>query len=230
MSGEADGRRLAARRSRPSSRSSRRRRACRGRRRADAAFALERDRDVGPRGLHHRADRADQHRSGAAHLRRRDPRSAWSTCSATPERWAATTHSFLWAHATHARAELHRRRRRFTLPVPCTYDLELAAAKYLYSLPDGEVPLSFHFTGSVLHRGDDGPAAGRARCPWSCSAHWRMPVATWREMMERHYPNGGWVRLHADTVDALRRAQGAARAAVATTPASPSCSTRPERP
>ena len=40
--------------------------------------------------------------------------------------------------------------------MPCTYDLELAAAKYLYSLPDGEVPLSFHFTGSVLHRGDDG--------------------------------------------------------------------------
>ena len=37
-----------------------------------------------------------------------------------------------------------------------------------------------------------------------------MPVATWREMMERHYPNGAWVRLHADTLAALsRRRDGA---------------------
>ena len=78
----------------------------------------------------------------------------------------------------------------FTLPMPCTYDLELAAAKYLYSLPDGEVPLSFHFTGSVLHRGDDGQMQV-VLIPWTCSADWRMPVATWREMMARHYPDGG---------------------------------------
>jgi hypothetical protein len=32
-----------------------------------------------------------------------------------------------------------------------------------------------------------------------------MPVATWREMMERHYPNGAFVRLHADTLAALSR-------------------------
>jgi hypothetical protein len=32
-----------------------------------------------------------------------------------------------------------------------------------------------------------------------------MPVATWREMMQHHYPNGAWVRLHADTVAELGR-------------------------
>ena len=35
----------------------------------------------------------------------------------------------------------------FTVPVPCNYDLEVAATKYLHALPDGEVPLSFHFSG-----------------------------------------------------------------------------------
>ena len=79
-----------------------------------------------------------------------------------PERWGATTHS----------VPLGARRRRscpsftgatsFALDVPCTYDLEVAATKYFYSLPDGEVPLTFHFNGTVLYRGERRPAAGRA--------------------------------------------------------------------
>ena len=32
----------------------------------------------------------------------------------------------------------------------------------------------------------------------------RMPVATWRGMIDRHYPSSGWIRLHEDT---LRRLQ-----------------------
>ena len=48
-----------------------------------------------------------------------------------------------------------------------------------------------------------------------------MPVATWREMMERHYPNGGWVRLHDDTLAALSRRQRASAGCRPTTPASP---------
>ena len=45
--------------------------------------------------------------------------------------------------------------------MPCTYDLELAAAKYLYSLPGGQVPLLFNFTGTIFYRGEDGPDADR---------------------------------------------------------------------
>ena len=120
-----------------------------------------------------------------------------------PERWAATTHSFLFAHAT-TLVPSFTGHTTFTLPMPCSYDLELAAAKYLYSLPDGEAPLSFHFTGSVLHRGDDGQMQV-VLIPWTCSAQWRMPVAIWQEMMARHYPGGGWVRLQTGTLDALRR-------------------------
>jgi hypothetical protein len=120
-----------------------------------------------------------------------------------PERWGATTHSFLWSHAS-TLVPAFSGTTTFMLPVACTYDLELAAAKYFYSLPDGEVPLSFHFTGSVLYRGDAGQMQV-VLIPWTCSAQWRMPVDTWRAMMDRHYPNGSWVRLHADTVELLRR-------------------------
>ena len=124
-----------------------------------------------------------------------------------PERWAATTNSFVWAQAS-VLVPSFTGETSFVLPVACTYDLELATTKYLHSLPDGEVPLSFHFSGSVLHRGDAGQVQ-IVLVPWTCSADWRMPIATWRAMMDHHYPNGGWVRLHADTVAALgrRRAQ-----------------------
>jgi hypothetical protein len=30
-----------------------------------------------------------------------------------------------------------------------------------------------------------------------------MPVTTWREMVEQHFPGCGWIRLPRDTMDAL---------------------------
>jgi hypothetical protein len=120
-----------------------------------------------------------------------------------PERWAATTKSFVWAQVG-TLVPSFTGETTFTLPVPCTFDHELAAAKYLYSVTDGEVPLSFHFTGSVLHRGDAGQLQV-VLIPWTCSADWRMPVATFAEMMAHHYPNGGWLALHPETLAALSR-------------------------
>jgi Family of unknown function (DUF6084) len=121
-----------------------------------------------------------------------------------PERWAATTRSFLWAQLGTV-VPAFRDGAEFPLDVPCTYDLEVAAAKYVYSLPDGEVPLTFHFSGTMLH----GPMQV-AMVPWSCSAAFRLPVETWRSLMAAYYPGGAWVRLETGTLDALaaRKAAG----------------------
>ena len=94
--------------------------------------------------------------------------------------------------------------------MPCTYDLDIAAAKYFYSLPDGEIPLTFHFSGTILH-----PESQIAMVPWSCSARFMLPVETWKAMMALYYPGGGWVRLEHETLDRLAGAQGRARPAVA---------------
>ena len=45
-------------------------------------------------------------------------------------------------------------------------DLELVAAKYFHSLPDGEVPLGFNFNGTIHYRGDDGRLQ-MSLVPWS---------------------------------------------------------------
>lgn len=116
----------------------------------------------------------------------------------TPERWGATTtRSFLWAQLATV-VPAFAGQADFALDVPCTYDLEVAAAKYLYSLPDGEAPLAMHFSGTVLYG-----ELQIAMVPWSCTANWRLPVDTWRRMMAAYYPGGGWVRLESSTLDKL---------------------------
>ena len=120
-----------------------------------------------------------------------------------PERWPATTHAFVWTTAT-TLVPSFTGAAMFTLPVLATFDLEVAAARYFHELPDGEAPLAFHFSGSILLRGEDGRVQ-IVSVPWSCSATWRMPIATWREMMQRHYPGRSWVAVQEDTVARLTR-------------------------
>jgi hypothetical protein len=119
----------------------------------------------------------------------------------TPERWGATTHSLQWARVD-TLVHGFTGATSFDLELPCTYDLEVAASKYFYSLPDGEAPLSFHFTGMILYRGEQ-DRLQVAQVPWSCSVTWAMPVAAWKQAIAEQYPGGGWVRLGTDTLDAL---------------------------
>jgi len=119
-----------------------------------------------------------------------------------PERWAATTHSFQWAKVD-VLVPGFTGATSFSLQLPCSYDLEVAATKYFYSLPvDGGIPLSFHFTGMVLYAGEH-DRLQVAQVPWSCSTQWMMPVAEWQRAIRAFYPEGGWVRLTTATLDAL---------------------------
>lgn len=91
----------------------------------------------------------------------------------------------------------------FDLPVPCTYDQEVASARYLASLGDGEVPLLLLFSGTVFYLGGSGMLVEQV--PWDREASVRMPVATWRELIRTHFPDSGWLRLREDTLAALER-------------------------
>jgi hypothetical protein len=120
-----------------------------------------------------------------------------------PDRWGATTHSFQWARVE-ALVPSFTGSTLFTIELPCTYDLEVASAKYFDSLADGEVPLSFHFNGTVLYRGSE-DRLQVVLVPWSCSSRWRMPVDVWRRTIAAHYPGGGWIRLQRETLEQLAR-------------------------
>lgn len=92
----------------------------------------------------------------------------------------------------------------FTLAVAFSGDVELATTRYLASLDGGTVPLSFHFNGSIFYCGE----ADRLQVtlvPWSCEARYRMPLARWRGLIDARYAAGGFVRVQAGTLEALRR-------------------------
>ena len=120
-----------------------------------------------------------------------------------PDRWPATTHGFVWSRVDRL-VPSFTGHGEFDLLMPCTYDHEVAGTKYLASLEDGEVPLAFHFSGTVLYRSAE-DRLQMTQVPWSESAHFGLPVSVWREMIDHHFPRSGWVRLHADTLADLRR-------------------------
>jgi hypothetical protein len=120
-----------------------------------------------------------------------------------PEELAGAIQSLVWARVD-VLAPGFAGETTFDLPVPCTYDLEVASAKYFASLADGIVPLDFHFNGTVFYRGDEG-SLQLAQVPWSSTARYRMPVAAWREAVKARFANSGWIRLHHDTLARLRR-------------------------
>jgi hypothetical protein len=89
------------------------------------------------------------------------------------------------------------------LPVPCSYDLEVAASKYFASLEDGEIPLLLLFSGTVFVRTPTGFTVDQV--PWTSETPQRVPVAVWREAMDRFFPGSGWLRLRRDTLAELQR-------------------------
>lgn len=95
-----------------------------------------------------------------------------------------------------------RDRTEVVLPLPFTYDLEVAASKYVHSLDGGEIPLVLFFSGTVFCRGPQGLAVHQV--PWHLEARHRLPVATWRAMVDAYFPGQGWLRVRTETLDALR--------------------------
>jgi hypothetical protein len=120
-----------------------------------------------------------------------------------PERWAVTTRSLVWS-TLDVVVPAFTGRTTVTVPIACHYDLELAAAKYLHSLTDGEAPLALHFNGMVYYPGEDG-GLQIVLLPWSNSIGFRMPVRVWHETIEHYYPGTAWIGLRSETLQALQR-------------------------
>jgi hypothetical protein len=116
------------------------------------------------------------------------------------ERWSTTQRTFLWLHCS-AMVPGFSGATHLELPLDCTYDFEVAAAKYMHALRDGTVPLQFLFSGTVFTQGERGFAVQQV--PWDREDRYDMPVSVWRSLMDQHYPNTGWLRLRHDTLDAL---------------------------
>ena len=88
----------------------------------------------------------------------------------------------------------------------CSYDVDVAAHKYLAALEDGEVPLLLLFSGTVF-TGAPGTISV-VPVPWHKETPVRMPVAVWREAMDAHFPGQAWLRLGRRAYDRLAAYRG----------------------
>ena len=123
----------------------------------------------------------------------------------TTPQWGDTLKPFLWTHAD-MMVRGFEGSSEIDLHVPCTYDFEVAAAKFLHSLDDGEIPLLFLFNGTVFAKGQTGLSV--SQLAWHKDAAYRLPVRVWRQLMDAYFPNGGWLRLKRETIDELLKFKG----------------------
>ncbi|MFZ0217572.1 MAG: DUF6084 family protein [Candidatus Dormiibacterota bacterium] len=119
-----------------------------------------------------------------------------------PSRWAQTLRSLLWTHTT-ASVPPFTAETEVQLELPCTADFNQLAGKYFAALePDGTVPISLLFAGSVFYR-DEGGYLQVTRIPWSAEATHQLRVAAWRDLLQIYYPNTAYVTLRQDVFDEL---------------------------
>jgi hypothetical protein len=117
------------------------------------------------------------------------------------DQWARGLRSLPWANVT-VNVPPFEDSTVAELPVTCTYDFEVASAKYFHALDEGEIPLEVLFSGTIFYPGDDG-GLRIAHVPWEKEAEHRMPVRVWKEMMDRYFPESAWLRLRQDSFDRL---------------------------
>jgi hypothetical protein len=117
-----------------------------------------------------------------------------------PSRWGQTLRAMLWTH-TSLVVPAFTGSTVVELPVPCTFDFNVAAAKFFYALQDGEVPLCLLFSGTVFYATEEGLQV--MQIPWEKEANFRLPVRVWKQMMDFYYPNSAWLCLRKDAFDQL---------------------------
>jgi hypothetical protein len=120
-----------------------------------------------------------------------------------PETWGQTLQSFLWTHAN-TLVPPFEGECVVKLPVPCSFDFNVAATKYFHGVEDGEVPLNFLFSGSVFYRDVEG-ALQISQIDWRKESAYRLPVQVWRSMMDHYYPQTAWLCLRRESFDDLYR-------------------------
>ena len=128
-----------------------------------------------------------------------------------PERWSQTVRSLLWTHASVTVPPLTGSVET-DLPVPCTFDFNVGAAKYFHAIRDDDIPLCFQFSGTIFYSTTEGNLQ-IDQIGWDKEAKFRLSSVTWREMMDHYYPNSAWLRLQRDAFEMLyeyKRRQGLA--------------------
>jgi len=119
-----------------------------------------------------------------------------------PGRWGETLRTVHWTHIS-VIVPPFTGTTEVDIPIPCTYDFEIASSKYFDALEDGEIPLLLLFSGMLFSKAECGFSAEMV--PWHLECGYRLPAQLWRDAMNHFFPNQAWIRIRKDTFDELYR-------------------------
>jgi hypothetical protein len=118
-----------------------------------------------------------------------------------PERWGQTLKNMLWTHAS-VTVPPFQKETAIEILVPCTFDFSVGATKYFHGLQEGDLPLNFLFSGTVFYRGEE-DALQVAPISWDKEAKFKLPLKTWRNLIDEYYPNTAWLCLRRDAFERM---------------------------
>lgn len=120
-----------------------------------------------------------------------------------PSRWADTLRPITWTNLS-VNVSGFSEATVYSLIVPCSFDFSVATAKYFHAIEKGEIPLTFLFSGSIFYSASGG-LLQVAPISWNKEARFRLPVETWKSVMDLHYPNAVCLNLRRDVFEELYR-------------------------
>lgn len=118
-------------------------------------------------------------------------------------RWPETITSLLWASVATSVAPFEGET-TVELTLPCSLDLSLSTTRWFEALEGGVAPLSLYFSGTAFVEAPHGGLMA-SPIPREAEARFDLPVATWREMMDRHHGGAAFLTLRRDVLDRLQR-------------------------
>jgi hypothetical protein len=118
-----------------------------------------------------------------------------------PGRWGQTLKNMLWTNAI-VIVPGFEKETSVQLQVPCTFDFNVGATKYFHGLSEGDLPLNFLFSGTVFYA-DSNEQLQVAPISWEKEAKFKLPLKTWKDLIDHYYPNSAWLYLRRDVFDRL---------------------------
>jgi Family of unknown function (DUF6084) len=118
-----------------------------------------------------------------------------------PGRWGQTLKTMLWTHVA-VNVPPFQGETTVEIPVPCTFDFNVASTKYFHGLNEGDLPLNFLFSGTVFYRSEHDELQV-APISWEKEAKFRLPLKIWKQMIDEYYPNTAWLCLRRDAFERL---------------------------
>lgn len=118
-----------------------------------------------------------------------------------PGRWGQTLKTMLWTHVA-VNAPPFQGETTVDIPVPCTFDFNVASTKYFHGLSEGDLPLNFLFSGTVFYRSEQ-EELQVVPIAWEKEAKFRLPLKMWKQMIDEYYPNTAWLCLRRDAFERL---------------------------